>query len=1363
MKFIYYLLLSIAFLLFWNVSSVHASHAMGADLSYKCIGPNTYEVTLRFYRDCAGVSAPSSVSVIATSGCTGQTVTANLNPVGQAFALEVTPLCPPLRSCSECNPNPGPQCPNPLYPGVEVYTYRGTLTLPSQCATWTVSYTLCCRNSRITNLQTPGSQSMHLEVLINNLNGLCNSSPSFTELPTPYICKNQPYNYNHGVIEPDGDSLVYELIPPMTSGGVNIAYVNPFTVQQPLSTLTGFSFNQSNGQMFMVPDKIQNAVSVVRVSEYRNGVLVGQTIRDIQIVVIDCPNNQIPPVLSPYRNVGGGGYIIDSNVVGICPGNTLTFNLIGTDGNTGDSVFITSNFDSTFAGGTMTITNQTNPTTASFSWTPTASDVGTHYFVATVKDNHCPVTATQNFAYQINVLDEVSAGPDQKYCTVGGPIPITAQGGSQFSWTPKTGIVNATPDSSTIWVQPPATTDYIVSSDCNRNDTVRVEIVPSFTYNVSPNDTICRFETRRIGIDLGPSGAPYDINWSPDYKLDTLKTDTVTATPFYSTTYTVEVVSAQGCKVTDSVDINIKGESPRVRLNTDKNALCRDPNDQVQVEMFSTPSLCGTSTTGCNGNPTIFRVGDATELTNIPTPYAGLYNYSRMQMLFTRQELNAMGIYGGTISEIAFEVAQKLSNSPYNDFTISIGCTEVSSVSDRFISGTQVVYGPATVNTNSGWNTYQLTNPFNWDGFTNLVVEVCFTNNNGGGPNSDFVFYTPTSTPTTLFRLSDNAGPGCDLALPISSNRRTNTRFGICSQPTAGYGVTWTPTTGLSNPTSPNPTISGINKTTTYSIEIDNNGCISNETLTIFVDSTTIDAGEDTLLCDTTSVQLIGVPDGVPPDMELTCGTNGTPLLFPPDTVSLEDGGLAVKSSMFQGNVTDMRYQTLYLASDLRAAGLNSGSITSLAIQLGQKNTIRGVDNFTIKIGCTNVASLDQNQFEPVQDIVFSRPLYNSKTGWNKFVLDQAYDWDGQSNLIVEFCWDNPDTVFIGSIDEIYVTNVSYNGVLRGYGLDTVGCAIGTPNVAYQERPNIRFEVVSPPPGEFDIEWRPINPAGQTVANDSLLVSPKVTTTYEVSTTTRFGCIIYDTVTVAVDVLSTTISADTAICLGDLAMVHASGGTSYQWNPTDPTWTNPTGDTSLLQPLSTNTYTVTISDTASGCTIEREVTVTVNPIPVADAGDTTTILIGNSLQLTGSGGVTYQWTPNYRITDANTATPTVSPLQNTTYTLLVTDINGCTDTDTVRISVKSIDDVFIPSAFSPNGDGRNDIFRLVPFGLTELERFQIFNRWGQMVFDAGSLTDGWDGTFGGEPQPQGTYIFYLSGFDYKGDAIIRKGNITLLR
>lgn len=1339
-----------------------ATHAMGADLSYRCLGNNQYEVTLRFYRDCTGVSAPSTISINALNTCNGQTITATLNPVGTAFALEVTPLCPPLRNCSECNNNPPANCPSPLYPGVEVYTYKGVLTLNGACANWQVSYSLCCRNNSITNLQTPGSQDMYLSVLINNLNGLCNNSPDFTELPTPYICRDQPYSYNHGVIEPDGDSLYYELINPMTFGGSPIPFVNPYSVANPLSTLTGFQFNQTNGQINLVPNQVQNAVTVIRVSEYRNGLLVGQTIRDIQVVVIDCPNNQIVPQLSPYRNPGGGGYIIDSFKMGVCPGNLITFDIVGTDGNALDSLVMTSNFDTVFTGGTWSATG-VNPATASFSWTPTAADIGRHFFVVTVKDNNCPVTAQQTIAYEINVLNEVSAGPDKKFCTVGGPVELTAKGGSIFSWQPRSSIVGAAPDSSWILVQPTVTTTYTVSSDCNRVDSVTVEVVPSFTYNLSGNDTICRFDTTQLIFTPDPAFGPFDISWSPNYKLDTNGVASVIATPFYTTQYTLTALSKDGCELKDTVSVVIAGEAPRVNLFVDKIALCRDTTDKVQVEMFSSPSLCGISPTGCNGNERLVRIGEETLFTNIPTPYQGLYKFSRMQIMVSREELNQLGIFGGTISEISFEVANKLSTRPYLDYTIRMACVDQENIGNVFEENLTVVYGPATVNTTSGWNTYQLTNAYDWDGFTNLIIDICFSNPVVGGPNSDFVFYSPTSKPTTLFRLSNSSGPGCDLLIPLPSNRRPNLRFGICSQPTTGYQITWNPSLGLNDPTSPNPVIAGLTSTTKYNIVINNNGCISERNMTIFVDSTELILSPDTLLCDTTAVLLTVAATGIAPDLALNCGLNNTLTLYASDSIWKDDGDLAVKSSMFQGNVTDMRYQALYLASDLRAAGMKTGIITGLGFQLGAKNTIRGVDNFTIKMACTQVGTLTRNNFEPGTTTVYATPQYNSQSGWNYFTLDNTFDWDGVSNLIVEFCWDNPDNVFIGSIDEVYVANVSYDGVIRGYGVNTVGCDIATPNVAYKEVPNMMFAVVPPPPGAFEYTWVELGNSNPPVMGDSLLVTPKATTSYQVSTTSKFGCTIYDTVTVEVDILSTTVSADTAICVGEGLFLQASGGTTYRWEPAIPSLSDPDKAITAAVPDQTTLYTVTITDTASGCVIDRFVEVTVNPLPPADAGDTITILIGATTVLNGSGGTQYQWSPNYRLSDPGSPNPVAGPLQQTTYTLLVTDDNGCVTTDTVTIFVISIDDVYIPSAFSPNGDGVNDVYFITPLGLTEIDIFQIMNRWGQIVFNAGSLTDGWDGTINGVPQPLGTYIYYLQGSDYKGDPIIRQGNITLIR
>ncbi len=148
----------------------------------------------------------------------------------------------------------------------------------------------------------------------------------------------------------------------------------------------------------------------------------------------------------------------------------------------------------------------------------------------------------------------------------------------------------------------------------------------------------------------------------------------------------------------------------------------------------------------------------------------------------------------------------------------------------------------------------------------------------------------------------------------------------------------------------------------------------------------------------------------------------------------------------------------------------------------------------------------------------------------------------------------------------------------------------------------------------------------------------------------------------------------------------------------------------------------------------------------------TTIFIGNSVELSAGNNCasSLSWTPIDGLTATNTFNTTATPAESTTYTLSTQAIDGCTQTDTVRINVISDDDIscenlLLPSAFTPNGDGLNETYRISnTFILESLESFEIFDRWGTRVFVASGINDGWDGLFNGLPVNPGHYIYKVS-------------------
>ena len=177
--------------------------------------------------------------------------------------------------------------------------------------------------------------------------------------------------------------------------------------------------------------------------------------------------------------------------------------------------------------------------------------------------------------------------------------------------------------------------------------------------------------------------------------------------------------------------------------------------------------------------------------------------------------------------------------------------------------------------------------------------------------------------------------------------------------------------------------------------------------------------------------------------------------------------------------------------------------------------------------------------------------------------------------------------------------------------------------------------------------------------------------------------------------------------------------------------------------------------------------------PVANAGDDTTLNKGESAQLSGTGGGAYSWYPPTGISCTTCQNITVSPQATTTYTLLVTDLNGCSSVDEVTVTVKEdcgFGDIFVPNAFSPNADGENELECLYGKCIQSFN-FTIYDRWGGKVFSAqgdtspkgGEPIPCWDGIYKGKPMNSDVFVYYLQATLLNGEEIIKTGNISLIK
>jgi len=203
--------------------------------------------------------------------------------------------------------------------------------------------------------------------------------------------------------------------------------------------------------------------------------------------------------------------------------------------------------------------------------------------------------------------------------------------------------------------------------------------------------------------------------------------------------------------------------------------------------------------------------------------------------------------------------------------------------------------------------------------------------------------------------------------------------------------------------------------------------------------------------------------------------------------------------------------------------------------------------------------------------------------------------------------------------------------------------------------------------------------------------------------------------------------------------------------------------TQIATGLASGTYTVTVTDT-NGCTQTQTVTINSIPVPTATASAApSTITLGNNTQLNSTGGGIYQWLPVTGLSCVNCANPIATPLLTTTYCVIVTDSNSCTDSACVTIVVDIIcGEIFVPTAFSPNKDGQNEI-ECVYNNCIKTLNFAIYDRWGEKVFETTDAKECWDGTYKGKPLNTGAFVYYMKATLYNGTEITKQGNISLLR
>lgn len=374
---LYKLIVFLSFI-FLSINQANATHIYATEISYQHIGNNQYVVQLETFQDCHAISPASTLPIDVESASCNISNTFNLPQI------EIIDI-------SYCFQGTSPCVLGGTLPGTYHCIYRDTLTLIN-CSDWKLSYGSCCLYSSVLNLASSGA-SFYTHATLNNLTQNNNSARSLGEGHI-WAYTGHEQAYYPSVYDLDGDSLVFSLTNPLGLGGVPEAIDAGYSATAPFGTSNPTTIDPNTGKIVFIASTQGGYMLGIQIEEYRNGVLIATSNKDINILVFNSglANNNIPDFT--ISNVQGGS--LQDNIFYVSGSSTLTFDLIATDtANPTDALTVTS--DIATIGGTIT-TLGTNPNTASFSWAgaPSIQEINVE-----IKDNICPLNGRQRLGFVI--------------------------------------------------------------------------------------------------------------------------------------------------------------------------------------------------------------------------------------------------------------------------------------------------------------------------------------------------------------------------------------------------------------------------------------------------------------------------------------------------------------------------------------------------------------------------------------------------------------------------------------------------------------------------------------------------------------------------------------------------------------------------------------------------------------------------------------------------------------------------------------------------------------------------------------------------------------------------------------------------
>lgn len=619
----------------------------------------------------------------------------------------------------------------------------------------------------------------------------------------------------------------------------------------------------------------------------------------------------------------------------------------------------------------------------------------------------------------------------------------------------------------------------------------------------------------------------------------------------------------------------------------------------------------------------------------------------------------------------------------------------------------------------------------------------------------------------------------------------------------------WTPTSYLDNPSISNPIASPpYPDSITYTVKgTDANGCYNFDSVKIkFYTKSFIDAGPDTSIClppsvaQKTWVQLNGQGSFSRvywlPSATLNNANIANPIATPTDNTDYIFHGIDINNCLIRDTVRvtvlDPKIDLLLLKDtsicpkdSFLVTPKDQGNNVSSYTWSMQPYSSSAISNPNIRtpylkpmsttLFILNVKNYCYNRFDSLLVNVYPLPDVGL-IDLDSICIGETYQFASNPNH-VSYSWTTNEPTF--SNKSIYNPTakplISQNYILKV--IDRNGCTntdsiqllvhplpyttvLGVPRFLCQGD-TIQLKVLTNQICKYS--WLP-NIAISSDTAQTINAYPMDTTRYYIRATNIHNCTTLDSFKLNVQKpIRPYALRPVRICKGKFIDLYAEGGLYYLWKPFYQI-NDTLSQTPQVSPEHFFTYTVFISN---DCFMDSlKVDVYVDSLPKVDLGRDTLIYRGQEITLTATTQAErIEWFPKRDyISNPFVNSIYVSPRDTTRYWVEATNSLGCVGRDSINVFVYGKNVLLVPTGFSPNGDGINDEFRIIRYlNIATLNKFEVYNRWGELIYSSTNIKQGWDGKYKGENSPAGTYVWQVEAYSYDGDRIVQSGNVTLIR